>query len=179
MKLSRFAFFFATIFCLTGQAHAQDAQSNRPPQEIPAAEPQSAKAQRELCADCNGAGFDRRLQPDQIPGAPGGLLASNAPRSRMPAAAAKKAHGQNLRAMPTDAAQPAYIVVDRLTDAFAVLDADGVTFAVPRHVLPDGACAEGAVLQWQHVPQIQSQRRQEAINRIERLRNMSETMHNI
>ncbi len=179
MKFSRFAFFFATIFCLTCQAYAQDKQSNPPLRAIPAAELPAGNARQDLCSNCNGAGFDRRSQPDQMHGAASTLLAANAPRSRRTAGAANKAHGQNLRAKPTDAAQPAYIVVDRLTDAFAVLEAGGETFAVPRHILPDGACAEGAVLQWQHVPQIQSQRRQEATDRIERLRNMSETMHNI
>ena len=101
------------------------------------------------------------------------LLAINTHYRAPDASHAALPKGQNLPPASPQTTPQNYIVVDRLSDDYATLDADGERFDVPQHILPPTARVEGAVLQWQHVPEVQSQQRQIASERIKRLVQLS------
>ena len=155
-------------------------QSNPLAPSHPLAAPQIQNAFLEPTTQSNPLAPSHPLAAPQIQNAfleptsnPRVLLAVNTHYRAPDASHAALPKGQNLPPTSPQTTPQNYIVVDRLSDDYATLDADGERFDVPRHILPPTARVEGAVLQWQHVPEVQSQQRQIASERIKRLVQLS------
>lgn len=71
--------------------------------------------------------------------------------------------------LSSDKADATEIVVDRIDESYAVLEANNEIFMVPKSILPNSAQFEGAVLQWHAASDLYIERRNEAAKRIERL----------
>ena len=179
-NLMNFTHLFSIIASFFFCAQTQDAFLDVPAQSHSIAAPQIQNALLDPTTQSNPPAPSHSLAAPQIQNAlldptsnPRVLLAINTHYRAPDASHAVLPKGQNLPPASPQTTPQNYIVVDRLSDDYATLDADGERFDVPRHILPPTARVEGAVLQWQHVPEVQSQQRQIASERIKRLVQLS------
>lgn len=137
------------------------------PQETPTNPVQTSNSENPIMRSVQTSSLSPNTIPHHVR-----LTANNAFHPEIPhnaMHAVRQPQTTKFQELSFDKANTTEIVVDRIDESYAVLEANNEIFMVPKSILPSSAQFEGAVLQWHAASDLYIERRNEATKRIERL----------